>query len=128
MIINVYDLSSHFERVADLLGEAELQRLLQDEISPQFILAWERRFQTETNADGSPWSSDLVDTGELRDSVEVIVENTSIIAGPGGDRNVKVAEEQADRGNVVGGIDEELDDFIMESLDNWMGRAFEERL
>lgn len=125
--MNIVNLPEHFDNVAALLGPDELRRLLQDELSPEFYEAWYRRFATQTNADGSPWSSDLIDTGELFASINVTIVDTSIEAGPDGDRNIDVAEQQAALGNYVGGIDEILHEQIATALDNWMGRAFEER-
>lgn len=127
MIIGFEELPSHLSSVASHLKPDELFRLLKDELEPCFRNAWERRFATQSNADGSPWSSDLIDTGELYSSLRVTVTRDGISAGPGGQRNVDVAGYQEERGNSVGGVDDELDEQIATALDNWMGRAFEGR-
>jgi len=123
MQIDFLQLDEYFAQAAGKLSPEEVKKLLEDELSPAFIEAWYRRFNTQTNADGSPWSSDLVDTGELRDSISVDVVDTSIIAGPTGARNEDLADVLALRGNMVGGIDEELDSRIALALDNLMYEA-----
>jgi len=124
--MNITDLPRHFDNIASDLGLDRLSEFLRDDIAPLMTEAWNRRFDTQTNSDGTPWNSDLVDTGELRDSCEVAVEGDRVVAGPGGARNEDVAAAQAGHGNFVSGIDDTLSDEALELLDEWVGRAFKE--
>lgn len=123
MIIDFKELGEHFLQAASKFNTNDIDKVLSDELVQEFIAAWYRRFDSQTNSDGSPWSSDLVDTGELRASIEVLVGNQRIEAGPSGARNEDLAIILADKGNVVGGIDDELDDKISRVLDNFMYEA-----
>lgn len=121
--ILIQDLPEYFDQVQEQISEQSIESLLKD-LAPYFVDGWYRRFSTQTNADGSPWSSDLVDTGELRSSFDMEVRDQKVIAGPQGERNEDVAAYNAERGNSVLGVDEELADIVINALDMLMYRAF----
>lgn len=125
--MEITNLDGHFDAVVSGLGLDKIRAMLADKVSPEFLAAWDRRFNTQSNADGSPWSSDLVDTGELRSSVSVGVTDNTVSAGPSGARNEDIAAVWQDRGNDVCGIDEQLDEAIAEILDAFVGDAFMEQ-
>lgn len=100
--------------------------VLNDKVAPLMLRGVEERFSTESGPDGSPWSSGLVETGELRASYSVIPgsANTKTV-GPVGERNETIAAAQEGRGNVITGwtpeMIEDVDRIISERLDEIMG-------
>lgn len=119
------ELSQHFMTISNLLGGDRFENFFQTEIYPIMQASWERRFASQTGPDGESWSSDLVDTGQLRASFSLLgIDTKHIVGGPSEGRNQDVALAQAEIGNLVAGFDTEALEAISEALSKFLDSAF----
>lgn len=116
------ELPEDFDRQADNI--LKIDSLL-EEIGLVMLQDVEERFLSESGPDGSPWSSDLVDTGELRDSFTISISNNSVGVEPSGVRNEDIVAIQEDKGNIIMGFSDACLEEIDRLLDNYLSDVVE---
>jgi hypothetical protein len=118
------EMPMEFARIANALDPDKVQELLDNTEGPLMLQFVADRFDAQSGPTGA-WSSDLVETGEFRDSFEITSGEQIVGVGPEGDRNITIAEEQEIKGNVVTGWDEDslnaVEGRLVEFLDNAFG-------
>lgn len=101
--INLSQLGDAIRDQAKAFSSKELQSDLMTKVAELMMRFVDERFSGKNNADGGSWGKrDMVQTGELMRSYRVITKQADkVVVGPTGERNVTIAEQAAERWNIL---------------------------